>query len=299
MRVRRAGCRARLLPLDQRPDVLDQHGDGDRVEAALGDDDVGVFLGRFDELLVHGLHGGGVLGDYGLHGASPLADIAQDTPCQADIRVGIHKNFNVHQLPQLLVLEDEDAVHNDHFRRTHGHSLGHAVMLHERIDRMLDGYVALERPNMPDKHVGIESLGMVVVELGALLVGQLRMGLVVVVVAKRDHLALKSFLKTFDQRALAGTGAAGNPDDRYVHKFDSLSLCPVCLTSPSGTAGSEKRCLFVFCLPFPSAGALSPDRSGNAVTSLFLCALRAAKQCGPNTNAPPKGKPAADVAVLS
>ena len=54
---------------------------------------------------------------------------------------------------------------------------------------------------------------------------------------------------------------------------------------PSGTAGSEKRCLFVFCLPFPSAGALSPDRSGNAVTSLFLCALRAAKQCGPNTNA--------------
>ena len=237
MRVRRAGCRARLLPLDQRPDVLDQHGDGDRVEAALGDDDVGVFLGRFDELLVHGLHGGGVLGDYGLHGASPLADIAQDTPCQADIRVGIHKNFNVHQLPQLLVLEDEDAVHNDHFRRTHGHSLGHAVMLHERIDRMLDGYVALERPNMPDKHVGIESLGMVVVELGALLVGQLRMGLVVVVVAKRDHLALKSFLKTFDQRALAGTGAAGNPDDRYVHKFDSLSLCPVCLTSPSGTAG--------------------------------------------------------------
>ena len=74
-----------FVACDQRTDVLNQHRYGHRVEATFGNDDVGVFLRRFDELLVHRLHGRGVLRDDRLHRTPALADVAQDAPRKADI----------------------------------------------------------------------------------------------------------------------------------------------------------------------------------------------------------------------
>ena len=52
--------------------------DGHLVVTALGNDDIGVPLGRLDELQVHGFHGIAVVLDGGLDGASALGDVAQD-----------------------------------------------------------------------------------------------------------------------------------------------------------------------------------------------------------------------------
>gem|GEM_PF-5742759 len=41
---------ARSLRGDQRPDILNEHGHGHRVESSFGNDDVGILLRRFDEL---------------------------------------------------------------------------------------------------------------------------------------------------------------------------------------------------------------------------------------------------------
>ena len=64
--------------LDVVGDALHNHHQGHGVLAALGDDDVGVTLGGFHELLVHGLHGGEVLLHDGVHGAAPLGDVPVD-----------------------------------------------------------------------------------------------------------------------------------------------------------------------------------------------------------------------------
>ena len=87
-----------LFVLDQRPDILNQHGDGDGVEAAFGDDDVRIFLRRLDELLVHGLHRGRVLRDDRLHGAAPVADVAQNAARQPDVGIRVDEYLDVHQL---------------------------------------------------------------------------------------------------------------------------------------------------------------------------------------------------------
>ena len=57
----------RDLLLNDRADVLDQHGYGNRVEAALRNDHVGMFFRRLDKLLVHRLDGRGVLINHRLH----------------------------------------------------------------------------------------------------------------------------------------------------------------------------------------------------------------------------------------
>ena len=67
-----------LFGVDLRLDAADQHAYGNGIETSLRDDYVGVFLRRLDELLVHGLDCRGILRDDRLHGAPPLAYVAQD-----------------------------------------------------------------------------------------------------------------------------------------------------------------------------------------------------------------------------
>lgn len=92
-------------------------------------------------------------------------------------------------------------------------------MLDERIDRMLDGHVVLQRLDVFDQHLGIECLGVVVVELRALLVGQFGMSLVVIIVTQRgDIVASEGFLQPFDERRFSGAGSTGNSDDGNFHE---------------------------------------------------------------------------------
>ena len=167
---------------------------------------------------MHRLDGRGVLRDDRLHRPPALADVAQDAPRQTDVGIRIDIDLDVHQVAQLLVLEDQDAVHDDHLRRFYQHGLGHAVVLDERIDRMLDRHVLLERLDVIDHHLRVERLRVVVVELRALLVGQFRVGLVVVVVTdRRDVIALEGLLQPLHERRFSGAGPPGHSDHGNFH----------------------------------------------------------------------------------
>ena len=220
-----SGTSAVLLPFDKRADVLNQHGYSHRVEPAFGDDDVGILFRRLDELLVHGFHGRRVLRNDRLHRTSAVADVAQDAPGQPDVGIGIDEDLDVHQVAQLLVLEDQNAVDDDHFRRFDIHGLGHPVVVDERIDRMFDRHVLLQRLDVFDKHLRVECLRVVVIEFRTLLVGELRVGLVVVVVAERHHVvALEGFLQPLDERRFSRAGSSGHSDYRNFHEVSSLLL---------------------------------------------------------------------------
>ena len=99
-----------LFGVDLRLDAADQHAYGNGIETSLRDDYVGVFLRRLDELLVHGLDCRGILRDDRLHGAPPLAYVAQDAAGEADVGVRIDIYLDVHQVPEFLVLEDQNTI---------------------------------------------------------------------------------------------------------------------------------------------------------------------------------------------
>ena len=145
------------LILDKQTYILDKHIHSHRVEAALGDDDIGILLRRLDKLLVHGLHRSGILLDDRLHGAPALADVTQDASCKAQVGIGIYKDLDIHQITKLLVLENQDAINDDDARGLDYYRIVRTVMLDERIYRVFDRHIALQCANMLHKHIGVKS----------------------------------------------------------------------------------------------------------------------------------------------
>ena len=160
--------------------------------------------------------------DYRLHRTPALADVAQDTARQAYVGVRVHIDLDVHHVAQLLVFEDQDAVDDDYLRRLHAHGFRRTVVVDERVDRVLDGDVVLQRLDVVDQHLRVERLRMVVIEFRAFLVGQLGVRLVIVVVAERhDVVAYEGLLQAYDERGLSRAGSSGDSD---YGNFHSVSL---------------------------------------------------------------------------
>jgi hypothetical protein len=99
------------------------------VQAALGDDHVGVALARLDEPLVRGAHLVEVLLDHELGCATPLGDVPTKSPDQPDVGGGVDEDLEVEPFAQGPVPEHEDAVDDDDPRRFDHADLGAAVVL--------------------------------------------------------------------------------------------------------------------------------------------------------------------------
>ena len=76
-----------LSHIDVFLDAVDDHFQRDEVLAALGNNEVRVFLAGLDELLVHGFDRREVLLDDGVDRPPTLFDVTPDPPAQAHIPV--------------------------------------------------------------------------------------------------------------------------------------------------------------------------------------------------------------------
>ena len=75
------------------------------ILSALGNNNVGVALGRLHKLLVHGLDRGEILGYNAVQTAAPVPHVPGDAPEYAHIGVGVHIDLDVHLPAQLYGLE--------------------------------------------------------------------------------------------------------------------------------------------------------------------------------------------------
>ena len=77
--------------MDTRGEYIDSHA----VFAALGDDDIGVTFGRFDELEVHGFDVGFVVFKHLFVGSTAFHEVAAHDTHKAVVGIGINKDLNV------------------------------------------------------------------------------------------------------------------------------------------------------------------------------------------------------------
>ena len=174
---------------------------------------------------MHRLNRRNILINNRLHCATTIANIAQNATCQTQISISIDKHLDIHHIAQLLILEDQNTIDNNHTRRLHQNGLLHTIVLDKRIYGVLDRHVVLQCLQVFDQHLRIERLRVVVVELRALLVGQFVVRLIVEIVAEGYNVvALKSLAQSLYQCTLARTRSAGNSNDRYVHNGVVFSL---------------------------------------------------------------------------
>ena len=193
-------------------------------------DDVRVLAARLNVLLVHGLDGREVLCDDALERAAAVADVAQGAAQDAHVGVGLDENFNVEHIAQGRVLENEDALDDDDLGGEDLDGFVRAVVVHIGVDGALDAAARLERLEVLDEQARFKGVGMVVVDLGALLVGLAVLPLIVAVVSDDGHGVAEMLLEMARERGLAGAGAAGDADENGAHRRDILPRCLlVCL----------------------------------------------------------------------
>ncbi len=93
-------------------DPVEEHVEGYEVDA-FGNDDVCMLFGGLNVELVHGLDGGEVLGFDGFDGSASFDDVAAQAAQDSDVGVGIDKDFDVAEVPDLGFYEDEDPFEDD------------------------------------------------------------------------------------------------------------------------------------------------------------------------------------------
>ncbi len=150
--------------------------------------------------------------------AAALFDVPHDAAEDALIGVGVHEDLVVEHGAELRLHKGEDALHDEDGGRLDVLHLVAAVVVGVIVHRAVDGTACFQLLQVIDEQGVVEGVRMVVVQLAALLKGQVVVALVVTVVGDETHFVLpETLLDPERQSGLAAAGAACDADDQIVH----------------------------------------------------------------------------------
>jgi hypothetical protein len=182
--------------------------------AALGDDQVGVPLARFDELQMHGPDDLAVLPHHRLEAAAALGDVPGQAADQALVVVHVHVQPDVHEPAQVGVLQHQDALDEHDVRRLHPPHRTGAAVAGVIIDGHVHRHAGPQVLQVSHQQSRLERLGVVVVDPLALRRRHVGVVTVVGVVVQDGHgLARRRLAHPGRDGGLARPRAPGHADD--------------------------------------------------------------------------------------
>src|SRR5271156_5788599 len=199
----------------ERADLLNYQVDSDVVVPAFRNDHIGVALRRLDKLQMHRPHGLHVLVHDHLRGAPAIAYIAHQAPDEAQVRVGIHEDFDVQHVAQRFIFKYQNAFHNYGRARFNAHSSLQALKVGVIVGGALNRLACAQLAHMLGEQRRVHGIGMIEIHLHAFGEGHPRIIAVVIVLLQNYDVR---FGKRFDDAprdgGLAGAGAAANSNDK-------------------------------------------------------------------------------------
>ena len=184
---------------------------------------------------MHRLDGGQVLLDHAVQTASALLHVAYQTAQDALVGIGIHKDLVVEQGAQLRLHKGQDAFHDQNRCGLDVLYLVAAVVVGVVVHRAVDGAACLQLLQMVDQQSVVKSVRVVVVQLAALLKGQLVVALVIAVVGDQAYFILaKTLLQPQSKGGLSAAGAACNANDQIIHRGSSCIILPFWVEKMAG-----------------------------------------------------------------
>ena len=184
---------------------------------------VGVHLARLHVGVVHRLHCGQVLRDNGLEGAAAVDEITLNAAQDAAVCLHVDIHSEVHQVAQVLVGENEDALHQDDGAWLHvQHSVLPAQMRGEVVDGTFHRLARQQLLQVVHHQLRLERVRMIKIDLIPLPVREVWAMLVVVIVRQGGHERIGVLLRGEARhqlpqddvlhRGLAAAGAPGKTD---------------------------------------------------------------------------------------
>jgi hypothetical protein len=149
--------------------LSDDHLDSDRVVSPAGHYHVGVALARLDELEMHRLHGREVLFDDFVERPPAQVGVSLDAPDEPDVRIRVDEDFHIAEVAHSLVDEKQNAVDDDHVGGLDACRLRPAEVRHEIVFGFVDRLAPAQRIKVGAKQVVVERVGMIPIELAALI----------------------------------------------------------------------------------------------------------------------------------
>lgn len=157
------------------------------VGAAHGNNQVGIPLGGLYEFLMHGLENLQVSVYHSLRSSSSLQCITLYHPDEPLVGVCIDKQFQVHQVAKLFLPQGHDALYDNHFAWLHMYGLFQAVAHQITVGGLLDGLSTSEFHYVFGEQLPVEGIGVVKVDLPAVLHTQMRIVIVIGVLWDDRH----------------------------------------------------------------------------------------------------------------
>lgn len=188
----------------------------DQIISALGDDDIGVSLAGFHKHLVHGLDRGEILIDNALQISASVSHIANDSTQDTHICISVYEDFDIHLVAEFFVLENEDTFNDDDLRGADGFRFGQPVVDGKIVNRAGDAVTGFQLPQGINEHVGVECVGVIVIQLAAILKAHAVVLFVVVIVVDDGYIVAKTVNQLLRNGRLAAAGASGDTDDYDV-----------------------------------------------------------------------------------
>ena len=176
--------------------------------AALGQDDIGIAFRGFDELEVHGTHGGKVLSNHVVHGPPSVSDVTLQPPNEPDILCDVDEDLDVEQGSNAWVCEQEDPIDDDDIPWLDLHR-----RFGPRMRRIVVGWFPHDLPQCQflevlNQEFGVEGIGVVEVDPPAFVETEVtEVGVVSVLVDERG-IDSQKLVNGPGHGCLAGAGAA-------------------------------------------------------------------------------------------
>ena len=197
-------------------DVGLEYVDGLVFGASLGDDEVGMAFGGFDELLVHGFQYLDVSFDDHFGGASALDGVAPDVADKAHVGIRVNIDFQVHKVAQVLAVQCHDTLYDNHLAGFYVYGLLHTVGGDVVVGGLLYGLALTQVADVLVEKFPVEGIGMVKVYLPAFLHGEVRVVVVVRILGDYRNFLVADGLHYFPYYCgLATTSASGYT--YYIH----------------------------------------------------------------------------------
>ena len=195
----------------------DDHLHGNPVVAAFRQDHVRVPLGRLDKLQVHRPHRREVLTDHVGHQAPTLDHVTLQPADETNVVRHVDIDLDVEEIAQPLVGKQQYAVHQHDRTRLHVHPARRSRVRRKVVGGLLDRLAARQLLQVRHQQVAVDRIGMVEVDLPALVEREVREILVVAVLVEKRGIHVHRPLDRARDGGLAGTGAADDADDQWTH----------------------------------------------------------------------------------
>lgn len=182
-----------------------------------GDDELGVVHRRLDEAIVHRLHRGSKLGADRLGRPAALRDVTPDSTSEPEVLRAVAKHAQGESVRHRGEREEQDAFDEDDGSWLDSHHPLTAGVGSEVVDRGVDCLPDCERVEMGEEQLGVERVGVVVVDHGP--VGRGEVPMIAVVGVEGQY---RGSVGTEESRHLEGERALPRPtssadSDQLVH----------------------------------------------------------------------------------